>query len=379
MASLHDLRLRASPRWEIVVVDRLSPGELAALREHDRDTVYGVLRERKGCTAARPVGRELALLFLVLREPGLVPRSAVADLGEEAIAALVLDGILEVEHNGVFVGGPAATELIAGPDAARSATSRPAELSIDALRYGEQLAGLSSEELGLRLYAFGRKPVSPVIRRRLRDAEALEAFLGLAPDGPLRRRLEASWRAVPGSGEWKVWRSRAPARRSSVEGAARFKLYVSPAWEHLPQALDAVVAYASGSSGARAFKIAATQESFSRPDKLVAYFDSLEELRAVAGRLADERGNWTAHGVPFTAAVTSDGLLSWGLDPPRASGLGSWREWLTHRLAVHLNDGRSAPAGAVELWRYAIERIRLEGVDPETWSPASELTHARPA
>ncbi len=39
-----------------------------------------------------------------------MPRSALAEVGEETIVELVLDGILEVERNGDFVGGPAATE-----------------------------------------------------------------------------------------------------------------------------------------------------------------------------------------------------------------------------------------------------------------------------
>ncbi len=199
---------------------------------------------------------------------------------------------------------------------------RLAQLSIDALRYGQELSGLSTEELGFRLYAFGRRPSAPVIRSRLPTAEALEVFLGLAPDGPVRRRLEASWRASPTLGEWMAWRSRAPVRRGPVEPAGRFKLYVSPGWEELPEAFRAVVEVASESRGARAFKIAATPEGFCRPDKLVAYFDVLDDLRAVTERLA-AHGEWAAHGVPFTAAATDDGLLSWGLDPPRATGRGA--------------------------------------------------------
>ena len=120
-----------------------------------------------------------------------------------------------------------------------------------------------------------------------------------------------------------------------------------------------------------ALKLAATPAGLCRPDKLVVYFVDLAGLRVVAGRLADRCGEWSVHLVPFTAAATSDGLLSWGIDPARATGLGSWREWVTRRLARHLCDARAAPDSGVEPWRYALERIRLDGVDPESWSPLS--------
>jgi hypothetical protein len=86
--------------------------------------------------------------------------------------------------------------------------------------------------------------------------------------------------------------------------------------------------------------------------------------------------------VPFTAALDDDGLLSWGVDPPAAQHLlnwqprESWRLWLTNRLANALLTARGTPAPTAkprEPWEYALERLRLDGVDTDTWAPHDRL------
>ena len=44
---------------------------------------------------------------------------------------------------------------------------------------------------------------------------------------------------------------------------------------------------------------------------------------------------------------------------------------LSRLLARYLCDARAAPSSGVEPWLFALERIRLDGVDPESWSPLS--------
>jgi hypothetical protein len=86
-----------------------------------------------------------------------------------------------------------------------------------------------------------------------------------------------------------------------------------------------------------------------------------------------------AQGVPFTSEIGGDGLLSWGMDPPQTAarswnGRLSWRLWLTHRLARALISAcRSPESSTAEPWRFALERLRLEGVDTATWTPAASL------
>jgi hypothetical protein len=367
-----DLTIRASPQYELIVADRLEPVERERHAERTGDELYGVIRARRDPAARTlPADRSLALLFLTLRDPGCVPRAALEDLGDDAIVRLILDGVLEVEREGAFVGGPAAADVLSMAEGDASGSSPTGQRSVEALRYGQELRDLSLADLAFRLYAFGRRPLTPTVYTA---AASMDTFLGLSADGAPRRALERSWRALPPASRddvWRAWGSRALPRRGSTDGGARFKLYVSPGWRELPEAFRAVLEVASAARGVAALKLAVTPAGLCRPDKLVVYFVDLAGLRAVAGQLADRCSGWSAHVVPFTAAAASNGVLSWGVDPPRATGLGSWREWVTRLLARYLCDARAAPSSGVEPWRYALERIRLDGVDPESWSPLS--------
>src|SRR4029077_16193702 len=131
-----------------------------------------------------------------------------------------------------------------------------------------------------------------------------------------------------------------------------------------------------------------------RADKIVADLDSFEQVEEV-GRALDERlgdvsgqggavtaGLWRdggvswAQGVPFTADLCRDGLVSWGMDPHQPPVLAgheyvSWRRWITNRLASALLDARDVPPAGVEPWRFALQRVRQEGIDTGTWTPLS--------
>jgi hypothetical protein len=127
-------------------------------------------------------------------------------------------------------------------------------------------------------------------------------------------------------------------------------------------------------SPATAFKVGSTEQQLCRPDKLVAYFDSHAALRDTAASLAHALHGADAHGVPFTAAITDDGLLSWGVDPPDAPQVmwrenESWRLWVTNRLAIAVVSARRAPASSLAAWEFALVRLELDGVDATTWAP----------
>ena len=157
-----------------------------------------------------------------------------------------------------------------------------------------------------------------------------------------------------------------------------YKLYVSPAIDALPAALGAVADSLARAPGVSAFKVGADLSGICRPDKLVVYFDRLDDLQRAAAQLESLLKGCPAHGVPFTAPVTADGLLSWGADPPAASAveseaLTSWRMWVTERLAEYLVVAREGSAGTLEPWQFALERLRLSGIDTDTWAPANDM------
>ena len=160
--------------------------------------------------------------------------------------------------------------------------------------------------------------------------------------------------------------------------AAPFKLYVSPTTDTLPDAVRAVATALADAPGVLGFKVGRTVDGVARPDKMVAYFASLDELHGGADRVRDEAAGCRPHGVPFTAGVTDDGLLSWAMDPPRGPAgtshhatPASWRTWVSMRLADYLLDARARDAQGAggEPWQVALARLQLDGVDTASWVP----------
>jgi hypothetical protein len=373
-----DRELRANPAYELVLWDRLAPEERRALDRlpHDPD-FYGILRPRSvdGASAGlgvKAVDRDTALLFLTLRDPGLLPsyvRSALGEAAGRTVERLIADGVLEIEKEGAFVWGPAALQI----RETLANGGRLAELSIAALRYGQALAVDDPLRLSFRLYGYNRRPLTPRWQKLLSGREAVQAHLGIAPGGANRKLLDRTWRSAHPSEPWLSWRSQTAEPSGDARGAS-WKLYVSPAPEALAEGFGAILE-ALAAARAGQFKVGAGAAGLLRPDKIVAYFPSFERLEEAARAMEPRLTGAAAQGVPFTSEIAGDGLLSWGMDPPTTErdpwgSRESWRLWLTHRLARALIAARSS-GEEVEPWRFAVERLRLEGVDPETWTPAA--------
>jgi hypothetical protein len=126
---------------------------------------------------------------------------------------------------------------------------------------------------------------------------------------------------------------------------------------------------------ALSFKLGKDLHGLCRPDKFVIYFAAVEDLLETAESFKGQVLGCPSQGVPFTSAITDDGLLSWGIDPPRSAQTPlagyreSWRLWLTNRLASALRMAQVETSHHVEPWQFALQRIELEGVDSKTWMP----------
>lgn len=370
---------RANPAYELVLLDRLASGERRGLEELSRDPeFYGVLRPRRTARglALKAVDRDTALLFLTLREPAPLPAYVRASLGEAAVrtvAKLVADGVLEIEHRGVFVSGAAAMGLFLETAGDRKGSGRLAGLSLAALRYGQALAVDDPLLLSWRLYTYNHHPLTPRWKRLLPSREAVERYLGIAAGGSCRQLLDRGW-GPTGSAPWLSWRARSGAAAEPFSlGGPTWKLYVSPLAETLPETF-AVILEALTAGRATHFKAGADAAGLLRPDKIVAYFPSFERLAAAAEVVARRLDGAPVQGVPFTSEIGAGGLISWGVDRADEGARGdgeSWRLWLTHRLARALLSARAAAAEGVEPWRFAMERLRLEGVDTDSWTPGA--------
>lgn len=369
---------RIGSAYDLVVFDRLPLEEQAALADLRADPdLYGVLKPREGTGRTyRAIGRDTALLLLMLREPGPLPFFVWADdttAAAEAISDLVLDGVLEIEEAGQFVSGPAAAALFAL--AHQEANGRLATLSRDAMIYGQALELDDAASLATRLYSFGRCAVTAALAQRLGDDESMLAWLGAPKGSDLRQILERDWRLAPGSEAegWFAWSK--VDNHTRLRTGATFKLYVSPCVADVARTFAIVVECLSRRGGSQ-FKIGKGAEGMTRPDKMVAYFDSLEDLLDVANAMSSQLTGVAAQGVPFSAEISHGGLLSWGMDPPHENralswmGRESWRLWIVQRLANAIVVAQRSGQLHVAPWQFAVQRLHREGVDTERWIPS---------
>jgi hypothetical protein len=116
------------------------------------------------------------------------------------------------------------------------------------------------------------------------------------------------------------------------------------------------------------FKVGRGIEGLLRPDKIVAYFADRKHMEEVSKALARLLRDCPVQGVPFTAEVGGDGLLSTGVDPVARNVAVSWRSWITDELALALAKARAA--GAADRVIAALEHMRESGVDPCSWTLA---------
>jgi hypothetical protein len=383
VATLHGRVFRAGTAFDLIVFDRLPLEEQAALMGLRADpNFYGILRPRPGTgRTIKSVSRDTALLWLTLQSPGPLPFFATGD-GDEGHAAavwqFVLDGVLEMQTDSGFVAGAQAAEVLS--NGRRSLPEgRLARLSALALRYGERLRLEDPQQLAGWLYGFGSQPLSPRWQHRLPDRDAVLAFVGAGPGTALGRRLDIGWDAgseelAPG---WLAWSSR--ARSDTGAGKVAHKLYVSPAIDAMPLAFEAVLDVLS--TRAAHFKIGGNAAGLLRPDKMVIYFRDQASLLAAASALSARLSGVAAHGVPFSAEITPDGLMSWGMDPPRSERRlawqepESWRLWVVRRLAAAMVAAQSDLAASMTPAEFAMERLRHEGVDVNGWTPSGVMWH----
>ncbi len=242
-------------------------------------------------------------------------------------------------------------------------SGRLARLSVGALRHGQELRELPVAALAARLYASNRLPAAAGAGAGVRlDLAERHARAAAGPD----------WTEAPAepAGPWRYWRARS-TQSASTDGM--WKLYVSPHPSMLAEAVRAAFAALDGLD-VLSLKYSADAPGLLRPDKLVVHFATADTVQAAAARIARNLAGCPVHGVPFTAELGGDGLLSCGFDPPAgsvAASLGpSWRAWVTRLLAEAL---RGADDGDLQPWQRALQAAAAAGVDPVTWAPAPDI------
>lgn len=360
--------VRSSPLVELKRLDELSEEERAAFRELESDPdFYGLFFPKPPLSmSVKAVSRETAELFQRLAAPARLDAS-------EDLVDLILDAILEVETGDGFVSGADALHLAGDRD-----ELRVGDLSHKALLYAQDLEASDSQALTVALYLYNRIPLTPFWKARFASHQAILEHVG-ADGGTLRTMLEREFvvSTPKEANGWMSWTSKAGPQRGTSD--VTYKLYVSPRPEHVRAAFEILVRVLSGFPQTQ-FKIGDSATGLLRPDKMVAYFQTREELDEAVAELRRELAGCDAQGVPFSAALDDAGLLSWGMDPPEADqalqwvGADSWRFWIAKRLGAAMAIGKLARTeSAPEPWQFAVARARRHGVDVETWTPSAAI------
>ena len=361
--------IRTSSRFELKQLAELTPEQREPFRELEADQdFFGLLVPRGGAAMnIKSVGHDTAALLRRLSQPS--PLDA-----DDDVIDLVLDGVLEIESDGDFLSGADALAVLCDLDDAAAEPRGIAKLSLDALRHADDLVSDDAGELAGALYFYNRIPISRFWRARFPDRKAVLAHLGADRD---------ALSAFHGPGEmqgWINWSARSKSPRD--KNTPTYKLYVSPRPENIRDAFHALVR-ALADLGDSDFKIGEDASGLLRPDKLVAYFNSREQLDRAAAAVLARLDGCPAHGIPFTAGIDDAGLLSWGIDPPETErvlswmGRESWRLWLATKLGDAMAFAKTcATRREVAAWQFARERVRRLGVDVERWTPTDALWRA---
>jgi len=372
---------RTNPRYKLVPFDRLPVDQQEALASvRQNSDLFGVLVPvEKGNLTFKSVCHKTASLFSALAEPGEIPNRFKSESDREfnqVFAELVLDEVLEIASAGDFVSGAAAYPVIFRDQVGREGAGRLARISLEALRYAAALEINDAVKLSARIYFYNRIPVTPYWKRRWPDAETVLRCLRDTGEGAYHAVFANNFTLAPTSRPytgWLTWadRARIPSRPMNK---VVYKLYVSPLPTHVEEAFAAIITTLAHGWCFR-FKVGCDAHGLLRPDKIVCYFENFDDLKQFAIALEPKITGFPVHGVPFSAPMTYGGLLSWGIDPPRDEARlqwmesESWRLWVTNRLANALIAARDKADNAIEPWRFAMERLRLAGVDTETWTP----------
>jgi hypothetical protein len=325
-----------------------------------------------GAGAAFEVNAVTARLVRALRRPRVLRDVVPAPLRSEdawALIRLVLDGVLEVEMDGRFVSGLDAWAFLCGSPLPREPRHRSTRLTLDALAYGERLLPMPVTLLAYRLYRYNTIPAGPRWRARFPSSAAVAEHLGITDLERQPRFRERGWAAQARTGRaqpWLAWTC-TPTMRAHSPDAPMYKLYVSPEAARIRDAFQ-TAARLIVNSDALAFKVGGDVLGVLRPDKLVVYFASHEALMETADALRPALRGLSAHGVPFTAPLDEDGLVSCGVDPPPPAdddlmGRESWRLRVAARLAASLAVAASGSSRAITGPRFALARLALDGID----------------
>jgi len=339
----------------------------------------------------KAVNRDLAVFLQQLHEPKRLS-TVFSSLGEKAkeederyILRLVLDNVLEVQHEGEFISGvEAVNRVLSPPSRFQHPTQTPGKrnriqiLSDASIFFAVNSALVHPRDVSLVLYNFNRIPLSRHWKQRFPNETALATYLDLSDDGswegmsnwaiPRVAEKETNGKTAQFDLYWRGWNF---ARKRPPEDMPSYKVYFSPLPQDLPDVFR-IVRHAASHSEAHFMKIGRNVPEILRADKLIVYFGEYRHAVGFAREMSGSLASFRYQGTPFSYQVNPDNpLVSIGVDPPRNFGnLFSWRLYITTKLSLAIQGARRT--GAKDISEYIHTYMRVVGVDSLNWCPLNE-------
>jgi hypothetical protein len=351
-----DAVLRANPLYRVEFLDQAPPDR--------QDCVATAICEGGGDRTSRYLTLDEVVLLSALQTANSLfdsLRKNIVNL-DRVLATLVLDELIEL-HNGTdFVNGIAAFNRNNGSSVAPNGAivSRCSELG---LIYALVLRHLPVKELAVRLYSFNSLPSTSLSNRP--DSKVFQTLTGVDISEPAPRVGGKNWMVSRKPG-WLFFR-RGDVRKKP------FKVYLCPRPEEAARVLPGFAAALAEFRDA-VFKIAYPAQALIRPDKIVAYLSSFDDLQKFLSGLVRAMPSVSTQSVPFSAPVDDNGLFSWAVDPPGFINrhISSWRSWITREMAAsasaipqHLSEEQAAA--------HLKTSLVLKEIDCQSWLPRQEL------
>ncbi len=377
---LHET-FRANPVYDMAELGCLNyPEQMALDSLLANEEVFGVFKPKLASNNAnyKIAYKDVALLFYFLQQPSTLPNFITCQYDDEinkTLAKLVLEEVLEIKVDNEFISGISASKIIY-----KDFEKKPSDelylagLSQKAISYALKLHGLDTRSIASRLYSYNTVPALKHLYGQLTTSHDIESFLYNGHTAVWNEILYKKWQRHynPDANYWLSWFRKGPENSIQFYQHHTYKMYISPAIAAMPEAFAKSILPLTNSN-AFSFKIGASRHGLLRPDKFVVYFHSYNDLLAAAGVLEETLTGLPVQGVPFTAQLDKEGLLSWGVDAPRKNYPdnmegASWRLQVTEKLAAAISQAQNTKCGE-EAMEYVSKRMALEGIDCFTWKP----------
>jgi hypothetical protein len=387
MMKLHFLRdetFCANIRYRLIELSQLSKEDLQVLGNLlNNEDVFGIFKSLDLVSVSKVAYKDVALLFFALQNAGELPhfiKNIFDDDINTTIAHLVMDGILLINWNNKFVFGSEAQPALfkEANDYSQNPSSFLSDLSYQAIRYALQLNGLDTRSICTRLYGYNILPVFPQRYSTINTVEEVKFFLKVVPTSPLERLLNKEWSHSKPTEQfnWLSWH-RLHKRTEYSQNKINYKIYLSPFFDEMPEVFEKVILILS-KTNAFSFKTGASRYGLLRSDKFVIYFHTYSDLEHASILLQQALNGYSAQGVPFTSQLDKNGLLSWGVDPPRENVLiniegGSWRAQVAEKIAIAISQANVGNISKHASFDFVLNKISLQGIDPLSWTPKENI------